>query len=173
LLLDDEEKEDDFARLTVGEQEAYLDHYWAERDPTPGTAVNEERERFHQRVDYANRNFGTAGIEKGMDSDRGRTYIRYGEPDEIRREVMPTNGLQVDDIAKAVAETDGFGEAVPLKSNGAGADMRSFEIWTYDLLVHPSGDAVRDLGPRHPVKRVFVFVDEEGYGNYVLRYTND
>jgi GWxTD domain-containing protein len=173
LLLDDAEKENDFARLTIGEQEAYLDAYWAEHDPTPGTALNEERERFYQRVDYANKNFGTAGIEKGMDSDRGRTYIRYGEPDEIRREVMPTNGLQVDDIAKAVAEENGLEEGLTLKGRGAGADMRSFEIWTYDLLVHPRGDAAKDLGPRHPVKRIFVFVDEEGYGNYVLRYTND
>jgi GWxTD domain-containing protein len=173
LLLDDEDKERDFAAFTVGEQEAYLEHYWAQRDPTPSTGKNEERDRFYQRVDYANKNFGTAGIEKGMNSDRGRTYIRYGEPDEIRREVMPTNGLQVDDIAKSVAETDGLNEAVPLKGNGEGADMRSFEIWTYDLLVHPRADAARDLGPRHPVKRIFVFVDEQGYGNYVLRYTND
>ena len=173
LLLDDEEKEDDFAKLTGGEQEAYLDRFWAERDPSPGTAANEERQHFYERVDYANRNFGTAGIEKGMDSDRGRTYIRYGEPDEVRREVMPTNGLQVDDIAKAVAAENGFEEAVPLKGRGAGGDMRSFEIWTYDLLVHPHGDAAKNLGPRHPMKRIFVFVDEEGYGNYVLRYTND
>jgi GWxTD domain-containing protein len=173
LLLDDQEKEDDFALLTAGEQEAYLDHYWAERDPTPGTAVNEARERFYERVAYANRNFGTAGIEKGMDSDRGRTYIRYGEPDEIRREVMPTNGLQVDDIAKAVAATDGFDQAVPLKGRGPGGDMRSFEIWTYDLLVHPNSAAMKDMGPRRSMRRIFVFVDEEGYGNYLLRYTND
>src|SRR5262249_11264270 len=171
LLLDDEEKEDDFARITVGEQEAYLDRYWAEKDPTPGTAANEARERFYERVAYANHNFGTAGIEKGMDSDRGRTYIRFGEPDEIRREVMPTNGLQVDDIAKSVAAVDGFEQAVPLKGRGAGGDMRSFEIWTYDLLVNPNSEAMKDMGPRRPMRRIFVFVDEEGYGNYVLPYT--
>jgi hypothetical protein len=108
-----------------------------------------------------------------MDSDRGRTYIRYGEPDEVRREVMPTNGLQVDDIAKSVAATDGFDQAVPLKGRGPGADMRSFEIWTYDLLVNPNSDAMKNMGPRRPLRRIFVFVDEEGYGNYVLRYTND
>lgn len=173
LLLDDQEKEDDFARLTVGEQEAYLDHYWAARDPTPSTAKNEARDRFYERVAYANRNFGTAGIEKGMDSDRGRTYIRFGEPDEIRREVMPTNGLTADDIAKSVAAVDGFDQAVPLKGRGPGGDMRSFEIWTYDLLVNPNSEALKNEGPRRPMRRIFVFVDEEGYGNYVLRYTND
>ena len=131
------------------------------------------RDQFHARVDYANRNFGTAGIEKGMDSDRGRTYIRYGEPSEIRREVMPTNGLQVDDIAKEIAETEGFEQAVPLKGRGPGGDMRSFEVWTYDLLGNPSAEAAKNVGPRKPMRRIFVFVDEEGYGNYLLRYTND
>jgi hypothetical protein len=108
-----------------------------------------------------------------MDSDRGRTYILYGEPSEIRREVMPTNGLQVDDIAKEIAATEGFEQAVPLKGRGPGGDMRSFEVWTYDLLGNPSATAAKNLGPRKPMRRIFVFVDEEGYGNYVLRYTND
>jgi len=173
FLLDDQEKEDNFAALTAGEQEAYLDAYWKEKDPTPSTAANEARDQFYARVDYANRNFGTAGIEKGMDSDRGRTYIRYGEPSEIRREVMPTNGLQVDDIAKEIAETEGFEQAVPLKGRGPGGDMRSFEVWTYDLLGNPSAEAAKNVGPRKPMRRIFVFVDEEGYGNYLLRYTND
>lgn len=173
LLLDDQAQEDDFAALMAGEQEAYLDAYWKGRDPTPSTAANEARDQFYARVDYANRNFGTAGIEKGMDSDRGRTYILYGEPSEIRREVMPTNGLQVDDIAKEIAATEGFEQAVPLKGRGPGGDMRSFEVWTYDLLGNPSATAAKNLGPRKPMRRIFVFVDEEGYGNYVLRYTND
>ena len=173
LLLDDEEKEDAFAVLSVGEQEAYLDRYWKERDPTPSTAANEERDLFYQRIAYANAHFGTAGIEKGMDSDRGRTYIRFGEPDEIRREVMPTNGLQVDDIARDIAREQGFDQAVPLRGRGVGGDMRSFEVWTYDRLLHAREGSTQGVGPRHPMTRVFVFVDEEGYGNYVLRYTND
>jgi len=40
---------------------------------------NLEKER---RVDYANRHFGTAEMA-GTDSSRGRTYIRWGRPNEI------------------------------------------------------------------------------------------
>jgi GWxTD domain-containing protein len=173
FLVDDEETEKRFAGLSSGEQEAFLDRYWAERDPTPGSAVNEARERFESRVEYANAHFGTAGMVKGMLSDRGRIYIRLGEPDDVRHEVMPTQGLQVDDIAREVAGEEGFESAVRLKGRGGGADMRSFEIWTYDRLLHPDDESRQGAGARRPMRQVFVFVDEEGYGDYVLRYSRE
>jgi GWxTD domain-containing protein len=173
FLLDDVDQEEGFARLSLGEQEAFLDRYWAAKDPSPGTAVNEVRQRFQERVAYANAHFGIAGLVHGMLSDRGRVYVRYGEPDEIRREVMPTQGLQVEDIAREVATEEGFNSAVRLKGRGGGADMRSFEIWTYDRLLHPEDELREGSGPRRPMRQTFVFVDEEGYGDYVLRYSNE
>lgn len=173
FLIDDEEKEEAFSFLSPGEQEAFLDRYWARLDPTPTTAQNEERDRFYERVSYANDHFGTAGFEKGLFSDRGRIYVRYGEPDEIRREVMPTQGLRVEDIARDVASREGVQAAEGLRGRGGGGDMRSFEIWTYDRLLHPREELKQGSGPRRPMRRVFVFVDEEGYGYYVLRYSNE
>lgn len=173
FLLDDPDLEERFALLTPGEQEAYLDRYWAARDPDPGTADNEPRRTFEERVAHANAHFGTAGMVKGMLSDRGRIYIRYGEPDEIRREVMPTQGLQVEDIARSVASEEGYNSAVRLRGRGGGGDMRSFEIWYYDRLLHPDTEQREGSGPRRPMKQTFVFVDEEGYGDYVLRYFNE
>lgn len=173
FLLDDADEEERFAGMSPGEQEAFLDSYWKERDPDPATDRNEERERFYDRVAYANLHFTLPGIEKGMFSDRGRIYIRYGPPDEIRRDPMPTHGLQVDDIAKEITREEGFEYAAPLKGRGIGADLRAFEIWTYDRLLSPSTEETRDVGPRAPLRRVFIFVDEEGYGSYLLRYSND
>ncbi len=174
FLLDDKDQEERFTELPPGEQEAFLDAFWKERDPDPATPENEERERFYQRVFEANRQFTIPGIEKGMFSDRGRIYIRYGPPEEIRREVMPTHGLQVDDIAREIAETEGSEYAAPLKGRGnIGGDIRSFEIWTYDRYLSPSTEESRDVGPRAPLRRMFIFVDEEGYGSFVLRYSND
>jgi GWxTD domain-containing protein len=54
--------------------------FWARRDPTPGTAQNEALDEHWVRVRYANDNFKTS--EPGWRTDRGRIYIRYGEPDE-------------------------------------------------------------------------------------------
>jgi GWxTD domain-containing protein len=173
FLLDDQDQEDAFGRLSPGEQEAFLDGYWARRDPDPATAANEERQRFEERVAYADEHFGTKGMQKGMLSDRGRIYIRYGEPDEVRREVMPTQGLQVDDLAREIASQEGNNSAVRLKGRGLGGDMRSFEIWYYDRLMHPEVERREGAGPRRAMQAVFVFVDEEGYGDYVLRYSTE
>lgn len=174
FLVDDQDQEDAFIERTPGEQEAILNAYWKERDPDPSTAENEERDRFYERVFYANQHYGLPGIEKGMFTDRGRIYIRFGAPDDVRREVMPTDGLQVDDIAKEITETRGFEFAAPLKGRGnIGGDMRSYEIWTYDRLLSPTKEEARDVGPSAPLRRMFIFVDEEGYGNYLLRYSNE
>lgn len=174
FLLDEADAEERFAALTPGEQEAFLDAYWKERDPDPATLVNEERERFYERVTFANLNYTLPGIERGMFSDRGRIYIRYGPPDDLRREVMPTHGMQVNDIAREIMQEEGSEYAAPLKGRGnIGADLRAYEIWTYDRLLSPSSEETRDVGPRAPLRRVFIFVDEEGYGSYLLRYSND
>ena len=57
-----------------------FDQFWAERDPTEGTAENEARTAFYYRVRIANERFGIMRME-GWRSDRGRIYIQYGEPD--------------------------------------------------------------------------------------------
>jgi len=59
-----------------------IEAFWLSRDPTPGTVENETRSEFYRRVRYANKNFGYFR-QRGWYSDRGRTYIRYGEPDQI------------------------------------------------------------------------------------------
>jgi len=87
LLSGDEEHH--FARLQPGEREQYLDQYWSQRDPSPDTAENEAKQAFFSRVEHANKNFGGLGVERGMFSDMGRVYIRYGEPGEILKQVIP------------------------------------------------------------------------------------
>src|SRR3954470_23924562 len=53
---------------------AFIDLFWARRDPTPTTAVNEYRDTFEGRVKYADDHFTTAKI-KGSMSDRGKILI--------------------------------------------------------------------------------------------------
>src|SRR5262249_8596258 len=61
--------------------------FWARRDPTPDTPTNEAREDFYQRVQHANRAYrGISQNELGWRSDRGRIYLRNGEPVDVLRE---------------------------------------------------------------------------------------
>ncbi len=57
--------------------------FWEDRDPTPGTEINEIKEEFYARVEEANRRYG--GMTPGWRTDMGKVFIVYGEPDEIER----------------------------------------------------------------------------------------
>jgi GWxTD domain-containing protein len=172
FLLDDPDLESRYAEFTAGEQEAYLDRYWKERDPTPLTAQNEERDKFYERVRYANANYGIQGVTMGMLSDRGRIYIRFGEPDEIRQQVIPTGDASVQAIAKEIAYVDDDPAAIQLKKKTIGADERPFEVWTYNRAWDSAEERLKHGSQRRLVRK-FVFVDEEGYGNYTLKYSSE
>ncbi|MDP2174109.1 MAG: GWxTD domain-containing protein [Candidatus Cloacimonadaceae bacterium] len=66
-----------------------IELYWSMHDPSPGTLRNEARERFYQRVLNADGLFTVHKKLQGWKSDRGRIYIKYGEPDDILSEVHP------------------------------------------------------------------------------------
>ena len=70
--------------LSVEGKRNFLRAFWAKRAPSPGTAVNEAELDFYQRIQESNRRYregGAAGIP-GWRTDRGRIFIRYGDPDE-------------------------------------------------------------------------------------------
>lgn len=65
-------KKDDDAR-------AFVDLFWARRDPTPGTPRNEYREGFDERVKFADTRFAF-GKTKGSLTARGRYFVVLGAP---------------------------------------------------------------------------------------------
>lgn len=67
---------------TLKERQKAFDQFWLERDPTPGTPENEFKSAFYHRVALANHYFGML-YRPGWKTDRGRVFIRYGEPDEV------------------------------------------------------------------------------------------
>ena len=96
-----------------------LHNYWKKYDPTPETEYNELMEEFYSRIDYAAMEFRGITKNNGLSTDRGKIYIRYGQPDSIER-----------------------------SSNDLGYVV---ETWIYS-------------SPRHK----FVFVDQQGTGNFIL-----
>ncbi len=170
LGADDEEA---FALLSPGEQEHYLDEFWAARNPNPGSPENEARATFLRRVAYANRMYTRPGLGKGMFSDMGRTYVRYGEPSEVVNQVIPTGDQTVDQvISQIVANEDRSVGDVNLK--GPGGDPRPFELWIYQGPIGLPPDADPAVAGRVRRKRlVFLFVDDLGVGDFRLRYTTE
>lgn len=70
---------------TAGEAQEMIDLFWARRDPTPGTFLNEFREEFRRRVEFADRRF-QEGNRRGALTERGRVLIVLGFPREMGEE---------------------------------------------------------------------------------------
>ena len=78
--------------LSVEGKRRFLREFWRRRDPTPGTAGNEQMAAFYQRIGDANQRFregGSANIP-GWRTDRGRIFLLHGEPDDALR--RPASG---------------------------------------------------------------------------------
>jgi GWxTD domain-containing protein len=168
------DEEDRFARLHVGERERFLEDFWRRRDPTPDTAENEARMAFQARIEHANRNFDAPGNDRGMFSDMGRVYIRYGEPDEVLRQVIPAGDATLEHVIQEleISEDRPTGD---VHQKGLGGDTRPYEVWVYEGLVQDTPDTAPERQGRLRARRrlVFLFVDERGYGNYTLRYSTE
>jgi len=61
---------------------AFIESFWARRDPEPDTLVNEYRQQFWERVREAKDLFYD-GAKPGWKTDRGKIYILYGPPTKI------------------------------------------------------------------------------------------
>lgn len=160
------EEELDFRRFPMGAKEVRIQELWRSVDPSPETADNETYQEFLRRVVHTNVNYTV--FERGMFTDRGRVYIRFGEPDEVRIERLPVSDKT---LGFAISgEIPREAESQVSKQNRGIVDTRPFEIWTYQL-------RGRELAARRGLSETnnalkFVFVDEQGYGDYILRYSS-
>jgi GWxTD domain-containing protein len=64
------------------EREHFIEDFWERRNPIPGSTENKFKEEHFRRIAYANEHF-TAG-NPGWKADRGRIYIVFGPPDDIK-----------------------------------------------------------------------------------------
>jgi GWxTD domain-containing protein len=100
-----------FLRLRNNEErEQFIEQFWNRRNPTPGTQENKFKEEHYRRIAYTNEHFGTTALA-GWRTDRGRTYVVYGPPDEI--EDHPAGGQNVAPYQRWTYRLiDGIGEHV-------------------------------------------------------------
>jgi GWxTD domain-containing protein len=67
------------------ERTAFIEAFWKQRDPTPGTPANEFKDEHYKRMAYADQYFGRDTTRPGWTTDRGRIYILLGPPIDISR----------------------------------------------------------------------------------------
>ncbi len=113
-LITDEERRIFEGLPTLEQKLAFTERFWDVRDPTPGTRLNEYRQEHFQRWATANRRF-SAG-KPGWATDRGRTYIILGPPNNLQRNPM-----------------------------GRGGAERGSEVWSYNMPDNPLLPGVLDL----------------------------
>ena len=116
LATDAEQKE--FKKET--EREAYIETFWARRDPTPGTPENEFRSRFLARVSSANKLLKERGILAGWRSEPGKVLILLGQPDDFRRSSLEQDGSSGSSGAAAPSRFDSGGGIAESGSGGSG-----------------------------------------------------
>jgi GWxTD domain-containing protein len=154
LLMTKEDKKEWKAITTDDQAKAFIDLFWARRDPTPGTPKNEFLLDFQERVVVANERFDSVN-GPGAKSDRGKVFILMGSPTKIRRTAGPP----------ATIQTGGRGFRPSTTSEMAGGVQGSSgkELWEYEQV-----KTAVVLG--QPLVRI-AFVDQYGTGEYNMERT--
>ena len=131
---------------TDAERQQYVDQFWQQRDPTPGTPDNEYRDAFYRLAREAAARFSEEG-GKGWQDDRGRVFILLGPPDQ-----------QVAGSSLLGASAEGSaGAANPAGGGGFGG----------------STSAPRSEEPRKTVQFVYLENPITGKGRLELNFTSD
>ncbi len=78
-----------YESLSEKARDEYLYQFWLRLDPNPTTKENEALVAFAERIKYADDRYSVPQ-KRGRQTDRGRIYIKYGEPDEITRSGVKT-----------------------------------------------------------------------------------
>lgn len=74
---------DEFVNAPPDSQQVIFKEFWQKRDPTPADDNNPLLEEFTRRVEFVDKQYAWTN-RAGFQTDRGRIYIIYGPPDEIK-----------------------------------------------------------------------------------------
>ena len=126
--------------------------FWARRDPTPNTPVNEFKNDFDARVQYADQHFGTAR-QRGSLTDRGRILVLFGAPTRAVRS-GGRGGINQPTTPGGVAS------GAPAGSEAEDTSTAEQQLWVYEGAVAEKAFAA----PRVELR----FIDRMGQGEMKL-----
>ncbi len=67
------------------DRDRFVEEFWKQRDPTPGTPRNEFKDEHYRRLEFADKTFGRGTPFPGRRTERGRIYILLGSPTEVEK----------------------------------------------------------------------------------------
>ena len=73
------------------ERREHLMTWWRTQDPNPTTTFNERMAEYFKRLDQAFFAFSTIQEPDGAQSERGKVYVLYGAPTEIKKDLHNGN----------------------------------------------------------------------------------
>jgi GWxTD domain-containing protein len=135
--------------------QAFIDLFWARRDPTPGTPENEAQEEFDAKVKYADEHFAH-GKFKGSQTDRGKLFIILGPPSRIQRTSPEPKSTIL------APGSDAFGAP----KEGENASVQGYspkQVWFYD--------PAKTKTPIGAQTAEIVFIDQYGSEDWKLDRT--
>jgi GWxTD domain-containing protein len=85
--ISNKEERDEFKQLNLEGKKNFLVAFWNRKNNQPGSKVNIYKNEIFRRFNYANHYFSNSLINRsdGWNTDRGRIYIMYGNPDQVDR----------------------------------------------------------------------------------------
>ena len=146
------------------EREAFVESFWAKRDPSPDTPDNPARTDFDRRVAFADAYFRVDEHQRGSLTDPGMVFVLLGPPTRTgRKPIMPDEENSISD-----------GNSVPGQWFMANRNSVHFdgttvtdassgfrEIWYYRRETLPKAVSANELN--------VVFVTKIGRGQFVLQ----
>ena len=77
------DERDTFLKLATDEaREKFIETFWEIRNPSPGSPTNSYKDEIYQRIAFADARFGIGSGVEGWRTDRGRTYVTLGPPQQ-------------------------------------------------------------------------------------------
>jgi GWxTD domain-containing protein len=113
-IITDQERKAFVSLSNDEERDAFIEQFWARRNPDPNAPENSFREEHYRRIAYANEHF--AAGKPGWKTDRGHIYIAFGAPDSI--DSHPSGGMYERSPEEGGGETSTY----------------PFEVWHYRYL---------------------------------------
>jgi len=128
------------AKNEEGKRDVLMD-FWGKRDPDPTTPINEVREEYFSRIQFARERYSNSHSD-GWKSDRGRVYLKYGAPAHVNphhyeRSMAPYEIWEYDNIPGegrsmfVFADISGFSEFELIHSSVPG-ERQSLD-WRQEL----------------------------------------
>jgi len=153
-IISSTEKDVFLSLKTDRERDLFIEEFWRQRDPTPGTPRNELRQEHYSRIDFVNKVFGRGTPVQGWRTDRGKFYIMLGPPDDVQR--YSTFDIHPIEIWYYTGKPD-LGQ----EPNFRLTFFRRGGIGVYELY-NPMRDGPKDLVPYHEKYPDLADFDDEG-----------